>query len=562
MTQRSSTRSGVFAVAVAIAVVASCSSPRTMTIVPSPTQLGTGTTTTFTMASGAPADWGLSDVPDHVARATHFPVRISANHRYLVDADGVPWRIQADSAWLMSSEATPEEVDEYLRTRSAQGFNAFYLMAMVHAGEYEDAKHAPNNRRGDPPLARPDEYSSAAASAASRRYWSWVDDIIIKAGRHGMAVILAYNYLGWQGGAQGWYALNAAQPSDQSLREWGRWLGRRFKDRANVIWLGLGDFVPPAGSQGARRAVAVAQGIRDAGATQLLVAEPAGPDGIPGEDPSFGSQVDVNSFYGYGPEGRGAVYQTADRAWRDTPTRPAWMQEGTYEYENNMGHFSGEPWDTRRARYWSVLAGGTAGDGFGNRDVWRWRNLPDALTTPGATYSHHAFAFFATMPWWLLEPSGTDAGFTGADLVPSGAGTYGALDYITAARTSDHRWLLAYVPVTEAGRRTFTVTLDGMASTVWARWFDPTTGGYRPASPSPLVPGGRHAFTTPGARADGTDDWLLVLDTEGPDPCGTMTPSGVYTAPPNTPSSVRCRVTATLESDPSVMTATTVTFSP
>jgi hypothetical protein len=238
------------------------------------------------------------------------------------------------------------------------------------------------------------------------------------------------------------------------------------------------------------------------------------------------------------------------------------MQEGTYEYENNSGHFSGEPWDTRRARYWSVLAGGTAGDGFGNRDVWRWRNLAGALATPGSAYSELAFGLFATMPWWLLEPSGTDAGFAGADLVPLGSGTYGGLDYITSARTSDHRWLLAYVPVTRAGRRTFTVTLEGMASGIWARWFDPTTGVYLSARPGPLAPHGRHAFTTPGARADGTDDWVLVLDTVGPDLCGTMTPTGIYTAPRTAPTGVRCRVTATLTSDSSVITTTTLTISP
>ena len=546
----------------AAALVAGCASPRSLTIVPSAPQLALGSKTTFTISSGDAATWGLSEEPGESLRPPTFPVSISANHRYLVDADGSPWRLQADAAWLMSSEATPRQVDDYLRIRSAQGFNAFYLMAMVHAGDYEDAKHAPNDRRGDPPLARPDDYSSAAGSAASRRYWSWVDDIIVKAGQHGMAVILAYNYLGWQGGAQGWYAVNAAQPNDESLHAWGVWLGRRFKDRPNVIWLGLGDFAPPPGSQGARRAVAVAQGIRDAGARQILVAEPAGPDGILGEDPDFGSQVDVNSFYGYGPDGLGAVYETADRAWRDTPTRPAWMQEGTYEYENNSGHFSGEPWDTRRARYWSVLAGGTAGDGFGNRDVWRWRNLASALATPGSAYSELAFGLFATMPWWLLEPSGTDAGFAGADLVPLGSGTYGGLDYITAARTSDHRWLLAYVPVTRAGRRTFTVTLEGMASDIWARWFDPTTGVYLSAGPGPLAPHGRRAFTTPGARADGTDDWVLVLDTVGPDPCGTMTPTGIYTAPRTAPTGVRCRVTATLTSDSSVIMTTTLTISP
>lgn len=540
---------------------ASCSPPRSLTIVPDQAELTAGSTVTFSMSTGDQANWAVGEVPT-AAHRTHFPVRLSTNRRYLVDADGVPWRIQADAAWLMTSEATPTQVDEYFSTRSAQGFNAAYVMAMVHAGDYEDAKHAPQDRRGDPPLARPDDYASAGQSPASQRYWAWMDEIIDKAAQRDMAVILAYNYLGWEGGAQGWFAVNAAQPSSSSLHLWGEWLGHRFKERANIIWLGLGDFSPPAGTDGALRARAVAEGIRDAGATQPMVAEPSGPDGIPGEDPTFGPLVDVNSFYGYGPEGRGPVYVTADRAWRGTPTRPAWMQEGPYEYENNSGHFSGEPWDTRRARFWSVLAGGTAGDGFGNRDIWRWRNLTAALATPGATYSQLAFDLFATLPWWLLQPSGVDAGFAGADLVPVGGGPWGGLDYITSARTSDRRWLLAYVPVTRSGPRTFSVTLDGMEGEVSAQWFDPTTGGYRPASDRPLAPSGRHAFTTPGDHADGTDDWVLVLRAGPASPCGTMTASGVYRAPAAVDQRTACRVTAALSSDPSVVATATVVILP
>jgi hypothetical protein len=442
-----------------------------------------------------------------------FPLEVSDNGRYLVDAAGQPWRVQADAAWLMSSEATAEEVDQYLATRRAQGFNSFYLMAMVHPGGYGAAAHAPNNRAGDPPFATPDDFSTAGTSPESERYWAWIDSIIDKAAAHDMVVMLAYNYLGWNGGDMGWYEAINEQPSREALYEWGRWLGTRYRDKPNVVWFGLGDFSPPAGSEGSLRTLASAQGIKDAGARQLFMAEPSPPDELPGDHPDFGPVVDQNSFYGYGPEGIGTVYETADRAWRSTPTRPAWMQEGTYEYENNWSHFSGEPWDTRRGRFWSVLAGGTAGDGFGSRDVWQWQNIPDSLNTPGAEYSRYAFELFATLPWWELEPSGTDDGFAGIDLVPSGAGTWGQLDYITSAITAGHDWLLAYVPVTEQGPRTFTVDMAAMSGPARARWFDPATGGYVAiSSGAEFENAGTREFTTPGTRDDGMDDWLLVLD--------------------------------------------------
>jgi Protein of unknown function (DUF4038)/Putative collagen-binding domain of a collagenase len=459
----------------------------------------------------------------------------------------------------MSSEATPEEVDQYLTTRSAQGFNSFYLMAMVHPGGYEPAHHAPNNRNGDPPFATPGDFSTAGASPESEQYWQWIDTIVEKAAQHNMVVMMAYSYLGWGGGDMGWFQDLLKQPSRDSLFDWGEWIGNRYKDTPNIIWFGLGDFAPPPGEEGALRNRAIADGIKASGAKQLFMAEPSPPDQLPSESPDFAPVLDTNSFYGYGPEGLGAVYETADRSWRVSPPMPAWMQEGTYEYENNWGHFSAKPWDTRRGRFWSGLAGGVAGDGFGSKDVWQWSDIPKSLSTPGADYSTYAFNLFASMPWWELQPSGTDPGFAGLNLVLSGQGTWGELDYITSAVTTEHDWLLAYVPVTETGARTFSVDMSALGGPVRARWFDPATGNYLTITDSSTLPNtGTADFTTPGKRDDGTDDWVLVLDTGGAVPCGTITSSGLYTAPTSVPEGVTCSVTATLQSDPSVVMKTPV----
>jgi hypothetical protein len=454
----------------------------------------------------------------------------------------------------MSSEATPQQVDEYLTTRRSQGFNSFYLHAMVHPGGYPEAPNAPNNLAGDPPFATPNDFSTAGASPASVRYWEWIDTIIAKAADHGMVVMLAYTYLGAGGRDQGWYQEVLAQRDRQTLVDWGKWLGTRYREAPNLIWFGLGDFTPPAGSEGAARVKAIADGVKAAGARQPFMAEPNGADGIPSEVEGYGSILDMNSFYGYGPSGKGAVYTTANRAYRIQPAMPAWMQEGTYEYEDNTGKFSREPWETRRGRFWSVLGGGTAGDGFGSRDAWQWKDFPSSLRTPGADYSRFAFDLFSSLPWWTLRPSGTDAGFAGFDLIPSSGGTFGKSDFITSALTENRHWLLAYVPVLKTGSRTFSVSTDALDGPARARWFDPATGTYLAIGDGQLHPmTGSQTFTTPGKRADGTDDWLLVLDTE-PDPCGVLTATGLYTPPAEPPpSGVVCQVTASSQSDQTIV---------
>ena len=526
---RETGRAGVatrVALVVAMGVAAvSCQSTSSRTVATgssAPTVVSTSTSSVETSESTAPPASANPEPATSSVDVTNpasnpvYPLKLSADGRYLVDQRDRPWRVQADAAWLMSAQATPEQVDEYLAVRAQQGFNSFYLMAMVHPGGYEVAKDAPRNYRGDPPFATPNDFRTAGASPESERYWEWIDSIIDKAAQRHMVVMFSYTYLGYQGGDQGWYQQVVNQSSRQVLFDWGRWLGQRYKDRANLLWFGLGDYTPEGGSEGSSRTVAIAQGIKAAGATQLFMAESSSPDSLPSEAPDFGPIVDMNSFYGYGPSGGGAVYQTADRAWRVNPPKPAWMEEGTYEFENNTGKFSGQPWDTRRGRYWSVLGGGTAGDGFGSRDVWQWTNIPASLRSAGADDSTYAFQLFGTLPWWSLRPSGTDGGLAGSKLVTSGGGQWGGSDYVTSALTSDHEWLLAYVPVTDQGERSIVVDLAALSAPVRARWFDPTTGTYTAISNGWEYPNsGTHQFETAGRHPDGTDDWLLVLDSTG-----------------------------------------------
>lgn len=525
-----------------------------LAVSPNPASVALGTTQQFTVSPAAAVSWSVTDVPAATPAAYSYPLKVSADGRYLVDQNGVPWRVQAEAAWFLSAKATPDQVDTYLADRKAKGFNSLYLMAMVHPGGYPAAvPNAPNDYAGDPPFATPGVFSTAGGSAASQRYWAWIDTIIDKAAAQNMVVMFAYTYLGYQGGSQGWWNEVLSQPSRQACTDWGTWLGNRYKGKSNLVWFTTGDYTPPTGSEGEARTLAIANAIKAAGATQLFMSEMSNPDTVPTVDaPAFASILDMNSFYGYGPGGNTCVYQTADRAYRVSPARPAWMQEGTYEYENNTGQFSGQPWDTRRGRLWSVLAGGTAGDGFGSRDVYQLYNFPSCLSSPGASYSTYAFQLFASLPWWNLRPSGTALGFAGRNLIVSGGGTWGQQDYVTSAATSDGSFLLAYIPTTGAtGARTVTVDATAMSGPYRARWFNPATGSYTDIG-SGLANSGVHSFTSQADNGTGTNDWVLVLDVPAVSPCGTISSTGVYTAPSTLPTTAGCWVQATLQSNPAI----------
>lgn len=69
----------------------------------------------------------LPTAPSVVAADPLFPVRVSANGRYLEDARGKPFLLRGDTAWSIIAQLTKEETEEYLENRRQKGFNAILV---------------------------------------------------------------------------------------------------------------------------------------------------------------------------------------------------------------------------------------------------------------------------------------------------------------------------------------------------------------------------------------------------------------------------------------------------
>jgi len=260
------------------------------------------------------------------------------------------------------------------------------------------------------------------------------------------------------------------------------------------------------------------EGIRDAGAKQLWAGDWRAPC-ISTDEKAFASLMDLNAVYTYGIPGHpGTTYGEARAAYLDSPPRPAYLKEAGYENENWI---AGDPASVRKYEYWAILGGATAGAFFGNRDIWEfatsswWSGFTfghgpwqAALDSTGAFDMTRLGRLLDPLPWYNLVPSGLGGMKT---LVTEGGGTYGQLDYVTAAATSDGSVLLAYVPPGTARSSSFTVDMTALRGSARAHWFDPTSASYLeiPGSPFPNV--GTKSFKTPGKNSAGAGDWMLLL---------------------------------------------------
>jgi len=448
--------------------------------------------------------------------ASVFPLKISANARYLVGADDKPWRIKSEFAWLLATRASPSDIDTYLADRKAKGFNAFTVFNIDRITEQDVAR---SNVNGDQPFLTANDFSTP-----NDAYFDYVDMMVDKAGAQGFAVLMFYTYAGYNGGNQGWYHV-VAQPQNTKAvcYNFGRYLANRWKNKPNIFLMAGGDYTMPPG-EARDRMHEIHRGLREGGCTHLGGSEWGDPDTLVTDQagytygPTASSDLNLNSWYGEGVGYSGRVYQTADRAWSNTPTLPSYIEESMQGYGHYVPLDSTRP-SIRKYQHWSVLAGGTAGSNWGLFELanqfidGEWQvQLNDIM----ALDQQKALALYDSIPWWTMRPSGTRTDYAGRNLIVS---TNNQDDsFIASSLSSDGSLLMAYVPPTGTGQRSFNVDLRSLSGDARARWWNPTTGKYA------NITGGAYtlantiasqSFTTPGDNGTGSNDWMLVLDSNG-----------------------------------------------
>jgi hypothetical protein len=472
------------------------------------------------------AESGLVDeaepesISEAVTPAPAFPLRISGNAHYLEGQNGTPFLWLGDSAWTAPQSLTPSEMDLYLDNRNAKGFTA--VVAELINTKF--TKSPPNDAAGHPPFTATLSPGVFDMSKPSSAYFDTVDVFVQKAAARGMVVLLSHSYLGYAGGDEGWYTTMKANGQGR-LRQWGQWLGARYKNQGNIVWLNGGDYTPPE----AWVVDEPALGIRDGGATQLMTVHT-------GRNENgyalWGSRswLDLTPIYTGPPTALPPLFRTE---YTRTPTRPAFLVEA--RYENNASDWT--PSMLRYQAYQPYLTGGM-GQMFGNEPIWcaggtcpgvqpfSWQT---ALDMQGSQDMARLAGVLSSRQWWKLVP---DSAHT---VLTSGYGS--GLGEIVAARANDGSFALAYVPSTGTGSNTFTIAMNQLSSAVNAQWFNPTSGSYSTVAGSPFANSGSRSFTTPGNNGTNTNDWLLVLTAGASAPVLTsisVTPASASVSPGGT----------------------------
>jgi hypothetical protein len=417
-----------------------------------------------------------------------YPLKISANQRILVDQNNTPFLINGEAAWSLMVELTKSEVDEYFENRRQKGFNTIIVNLIEHFFG------GPVNAYGDAPFLIPGDFSTPNES-----YFAHADWVIGKAAEYGIVAVVAPAYLGWECADEGWCQEVIANGADK-CQNYGRYLGNRYKDFANIIWLNGCD---TEANEAYDEVNAIVEGIKEFDTVHLHAAQCIREKSA--LDCYDEAWLDINSTYS-------SCSLAAFRSFVDYNRQrlmPFFFIEGTYENEG------GSPACLRSQAYRSIL-GGATGHFFGNNPIWyfgdgnrsyagfpfvRGLSWREALESGGSLSMKHMNNLFNSRPWHRLIPDYDH------ELVVAGYRDINNDSYVAAARTSDSLTAIIYLPQ----RKTITIDLTELSGEqIKAWWFNPSTG--IATFLSTYYSKGLVDFTPPTEQ-----DWILVLDDEALD---------------------------------------------
>jgi len=436
-------------------------------------------------------------------RATGLePLRVADNQRFLMTAGGKPFFWLADTAWQLIHDLDEAEMRRYFADRREKGFTVIQTVVLVElrSDKPNAFGHFPiEPRRPDRPIVEP---------GPNNDYWDDVERVLRLAEENNLYVALLPTWgkwviSNWQDGiVDGFFTAENAEI-------YGRFIGNRFRDHNNIIWVLGGDKASPTDEAKAiwramARGIAIGVTGEEDYSKVLMTYHTSGP----GSTAWFLNKEPWLDIHGLqSGHGRWALnWMMVEYAYTMRPTLPVIDLETSYPgFRHGRPPTVATDDDARRAAYWAVFAG-AAGHTYGHHSIWQMHSPKypgvagpkeywyEALDAPSAFQMGYLRRLIESRPFLTQRPD---------------------LSLLAFEQTKPWEMCLAlrgdgYALVYTPTGRTLEIALDKLGfANVKAAWFDPRTGNTSEIGQFPAR--GRRSFDPPGEPGEG-NDWVLILD--------------------------------------------------
>ncbi|MES2830347.1 MAG: glycoside hydrolase family 140 protein [Bacteroidota bacterium] len=426
-------------------------------------------------------------------------LKVSANKRFLVYEDGKPFFYLGDTAWELFHRLTLADAELYMENRKQRGFTVLQAVVLAELDGIDEP-----NAFGHKPMQGhdPDKLNEA--------YFKDVDVFVKLAASKGLYIGMLpmwgdkINKSSWGKGPEIFNTQNA--------KTYGRFLGNRYKDQKNIIWIMGGDR-NPRDNKDIEIWRALAAGIADGcgGYDKALMTYHPQPKENGGSSTWFHNDewLDFNMMQ-TGHCKDGTNYDKISYDYNLTPTKPVIDGEPLYEdhpicFDWKKNGFSNAD-DIRKLAYWQVFAG-AFGHTYGCHAVWQFysperepvnapqRPWKEAINLPGATQMGYVKKLMLSQSFLDRIPDQT--------LIAGNNPKTG--EYCSATRAADGHYAFIYTP-TGKSLSLNTKVLKGVA--LYSKWFNPRTGAFTSVKREVKKPEMTFNPPTSGGAAN---DWVLVL---------------------------------------------------
>ena len=426
---------------------------------------------------------------------------VSDNGRYLVNADGEPFYWLADTAWELIHCCSLEGIDLYLQKRKEQGVNVIQAVALAEL----DGIRSPN-ASGLVPLQNEDPETPDPG------YFTFIETVLDMAREHDMYIALLPTW-GDKLFKESW-GVGPEIFNDKNAYAYGRWLGERFKEKENLIWI-IGGDRNPRGINDIAVWNQLANGIVEGagGYNKTLMTFHPQPKEMGGSSTWFHNEawLDFNMHQtGHCPNQ--GTYSHIAYDYSLSPVKPVLDGEPLYEEHPNCFNAAelgySEVSDIRRIMYWNVFAG-AFGQTYGCHAVWQMyapgktpvngplRPWYKSLDLPMANQVRHLKNLMLSRPFLSRVPD--------REMITEGPED--ELSKVLATRDSSGSYAMVYFPDGKSARLNLE-SLKNKELITW--WYDPRTGN---AYQGPDLMRVSNIDVIPPTQGRG-NDWVLVIDAD------------------------------------------------
>lgn len=392
------------------------------------------------------------------------------------------------------------DVNTYLTDRQNRGFNIVWVQALC-SDYISNCKSDLSTFDGIKPFTSGTNKSNFDISTPNPAYWSRVDSYVNAAAARGIIVLFDT----WETGT---LMPLARANGNAKMSNFGTFLGNRYKNVPNIIWITGNDFQTWTDNTDNTLIKNLMAGIAAADTSHLQTTQLDFFSSGSLDNALLVPYTTLAGAYDYY-----CSYGETLRQYNKAPTTPVFYEEGYYEFNNfTLGNTATEL-SLRSQAWWAALGGATAGQIWGSEQIYPfnagWQGFMD---TDATVQFGRLNTLLKSIKWYNLVP---DQAHT---IVTSGFGTFDASannscsnsnNYVTTSYLADGTASVTYTPRST----TLSVDMSKFSGAVTARWYDPTTGSFTTLPGSPYNNSGTQVFITPSNNAAGDPDWVLLLTT-------------------------------------------------